>query len=144
MYLNLYLGICKTASHHLHCMFNRLIVCVPILQGLLREPYLGHLSKLIVSVYLLISEKVSEDDIKLAEKLLKQFYNEAAGLYSEAVLTFNMHLLTHAPDCVRRWGPLFGYSLFQFEHANGIIAGLFKGTRGVAMQIVKNLAIMDG
>jgi hypothetical protein len=121
-----------------------LLICIPVLQGILPDPYLGHLSKLIVSVSLLISDKVSAEDIASADRLLSQFYNEAASHYSDAVLTYNMHLLTHAPDCVRRWGPLWGYSLFQFEHANGIIGGLFKGTRGVAMQIVKNLAIMDG
>jgi hypothetical protein len=125
-------------------IFFRLIICIPVLKGSLREPYIGHLAKLVEGVTLLISDKVSSGDIEKSEKALVQFYKEAAGLYSDAVLTYNMHLLTHAPECVRKWGPLWAYSLFQFEHANGIIGGMFKGTRCVAMQIVKNLAVVEG
>lgn len=121
-----------------------MIICIPVLKGILREPYIGHLAKLVQGVTLLISDKVSTEDIEKSEKSLIEFYKEASGLYSDVVLTYNMHLLTHAPDCVRKWGPLWAYSLFQFEHANGIIGGMFKGTRCVAMQIVKNLAVVEG
>lgn len=120
-----------------------LLICIPILQGILKEPYIQHLSKLIVGLTLLISDKISPKHIDEAEKLLIEFNKEAPTLYSEFVLTHNMHLLTHAAECVRRWGPLFGYSLFQFEHANGQLSKMFHGTRVVAMQIVKNATVLQ-
>lgn len=58
-------------------------------------------------------------------------------------MTFNNHLLTHAAACVRMWGPLWAYSLFQYEHANGVLGGLFRGTRMVGMQIVKKVLIIQ-
>lgn len=58
-------------------------------------------------------------------------------------MTFNNHLMTHAAACVRMWGPLWAYSLFQFEHANGVLGGLFKGTRLVGMQIVKKVLVIQ-
>ena len=33
--------------------------------------------------------------------------------------TMNIHLLRHIVDCVRNWGPLWGYSCFSFESMNG-------------------------
>lgn len=33
----------------------------------------------------------------------------------------NIHLLVHAAEMVRRFGPLWGYSLFPFESKNGFI-----------------------
>ena len=120
-----------------------LLICIPILQGILKDPYIEHLSKFVSALSLLISDKISPQDIDIAEKLLKQFNRDAPTYYSNYVLTFNMHLITHAAECVRKWGPLWGYSLFQFEHANGLLGKMFKGTRVVGMQIVKNATVMQ-
>jgi hypothetical protein len=120
-----------------------LLVCVPILNGILQEHYLQHLSKLVSGLLLLLSDDVKPSEIDLSEKLLKQFNKETEVYYSRDEMTFNNHLLTHAPACVRMWGPLWAYSLFQFEHANGVLGGLFRGTRMVGMQIVKKVLIIQ-
>jgi len=120
-----------------------LLVSIPVLQGILKSPFLEHFAKFILGISLLIGDKITPKDIDSAEQLLLQFNNEAPALYTNYVMTFNMHLITHAPDCVRKWGPLSGYSLFQFEHANGLLTKMFKGTRVVAMQIVRNVIVMQ-
>lgn len=48
---------------------------------------------------------------------------------------FNNHLLLHAGKSVDLWGPLFCYSAFSFEGANGKLVDLVHGTKGVLNQI---------
>ena len=118
-----------------------LMVCVPVLKGVLPEQYLTHLTKFVMGLTLLLGDKVTDDNVKRAEKHLKEYTQEAEVLYGKHVCTFNMHLLTHFADCVRNWGPLWCYSLFQFEHANGELTKLINGTSQVAMQIARKICI---
>jgi hypothetical protein len=120
-----------------------LLVCLPILKGLLPVENLMHLSKLVFGLSLLLTDSVSEQAITTAEKKLKEFTVEAEQLYGKQVCTFNLHLLNHFGNCVRSWGPLWCYSLFQFEHANGQLTRMINGTSQVAMQIARKLCIQQ-
>jgi len=120
-----------------------LIVCIPILRGILLDQYLDHLNKFVVALSLLLGDKISPDQINEAEQLLKEFCYEAPDLFGKQVCTFNMHLLFHFAQCVRDWGPLWAYSLFQYENANGEMTKLLNGTRQVGMQIVKKVCVME-
>jgi hypothetical protein len=120
-----------------------LIVCIPILKGLLADEYVNHLMKFVVALTLLMRDLISEDEIDRAEKLFKEFCDEAGDLYGKKVYTFNMHLLLHFPQCVRNWGPVWAYSLFQFEDANGRLTQKISGTRQVGMQIAKKICVQE-
>ena len=52
-------------------------------------------------------------------------------------MTFNVHQLLHAGDCVSHWGPLWGYSAYGFEDLYGKLMKMFNGTQKVGDQIVK-------
>jgi hypothetical protein len=120
-----------------------LLVCIPILKGILPAPYLDHLTKFVVGLTLLLGDKIELHEIGKAESLLKEFCDEAPTLYGKKVCTFNMHQLNHFASYVRHWGPLWDNSMFQYEHNNGELTGLFCGTREIAMQIVKKLCILE-
>jgi hypothetical protein len=120
-----------------------LIVCIPILKGVLADTYVNHLSKFVVAMTLLWRDRVTEDDIQKADKLINQFIDDAGDLYGQKVYTFNMHLLLHFPQCVRNWGPVWAYSLFQFEDANGRLTQKISGTRQVGMQIAKKVCVQE-
>lgn len=60
------------------------------------------------------------------------------SLYSESFMKFNVHLLLHLTEHVKMWGCLWAWSAFPYEHFNGTICKLFKGTQGVPEQICKN------
>ncbi len=120
-----------------------LMVCIPILKGFLSDQYLKHLSQFVLGLSILLGEKLSLEDISLAEKMLNEFSQHAAILYGDHMCTFNMHLLLHAGDCVRKWGPLWSYSLFQYENANGVLTRLTKGTTQVCMQIINKVLIIQ-
>jgi hypothetical protein len=120
-----------------------LIVCIPILKGILPDDYVNHLSKFVVALTLLTRDMISEAEIDTAEELLKDFCDKAGDLYGKKVYTFNMHLLLHFPQCVRNWGPVWAYSLFQFEDANGRLTQKISGTRQVGMQIAKKICVLE-
>jgi hypothetical protein len=120
-----------------------LLVCIPILRGVLSDTYVNHLCQFVVAMTLLLRDRVTEEDIEKADQLINQFSVEAGDLYGKKVYTFNMHLLTHFPQCVRNWGPVWGYSLFQFEDANGRMTKNICRTREVGMQIAKKVCIKE-
>ena len=47
----------------------------------------------------------------------------------------NVHLLGHLAECVKDWGPLWGYSCFSFESANNNLRKLFHGTKNMSKQV---------
>ncbi len=49
--------------------------------------------------------------------------------------SMNIHLLRHITDCVKKWGPLWAYSCFQFEGANNNLKKLFHGTKNMSEQV---------
>ena len=120
---------------------NWMILCIPILKGFLPLKYIEHLAKFVVAFNILLAEKIPLEKVSFAEKLLEQFCLEAHEYFGPKFCTFNMHLLLHAGDCVRKWGPLWAYSLFQFEHANGLMTRMFNGTTKVCMQIMNKVII---
>jgi hypothetical protein len=120
-----------------------LLVCIPILKGVLLDTYVNHLTQFVAAMTLLLRDRVTEEDIEKADQLINHFIVEAGDLYGKKVYTFNMHLLTHFPQCVRNWGPVWGYSLFQFEDANGRMTKNICGTREVGMQIAKKVCIKE-
>ncbi|KYN17869.1 hypothetical protein ALC57_09862 [Trachymyrmex cornetzi] len=49
-----------------------------------------------------------------------------------------MHLLLHIPQYVKYWGAPWDSSAFMFEHGNGVLLKLFRGTQSVVNQIFKS------
>ena len=51
----------------------------------------------------------------------------------------NIHLLSHLPECVKKWGPLWAYiafySCFAYESMNGHLKKMFHGTRNTSKQV---------
>ncbi len=52
-------------------------------------------------------------------------------------MTFKIHILLHAADCVGKWGLLWDYSAYGFEDSNGRFLNMFNRTQYVALQILK-------
>lgn len=108
-----------------------------VLKGILEEKYLSHFALLVNSMAILLSNNISEEKLLEAEESLKTFVNNYEDLYGEINMVYNVHLLTHVCEMVRRYGPLWGYSAFVFESTNGHLTKLVNGTVGTANQITK-------
>ena len=109
----------------------------------LPDPYYSHFVRYILFLRLLTQAKISKQDISLAAELINYFVIKYKALYSKYHLTYNLHSHLHLPLRVLFFGPLHMISRFPFEGFFKICHGLFNGTRSIAEQITRNLAITE-
>ena len=114
---------------------------IPLLKDFLPPEYLHHFALLVSATYILLSEKFSQSELLLAEKMLSTFYTLVPSLYPIEMLTANMHSLIHLTSFVKLWGPLWAYSMFGFENMNGYLKTTYHGTRQVVNQLISNLLL---
>lgn len=113
---------------------------IPSLQNILPRKYLEHFGLFSKSLYLLLQSSISQEDIILAKQCISTFVMNYEKFYGVNHMTYNVHLLTHLPDCVLENGPLWAYSNFHFESNNGALKKFVCGTSDVVHQTV-NLSV---
>ena len=106
-----------------------LFYAFPIVAQFLPPEYSHHLSLLVSSLHILLSDHININDLDTAHRMLCAFYQSGGDLYSPSIYTANMHLLQHTVPLVRLWGPLWCYSMFGFENFNGVLGATFHGSR---------------
>ncbi|XP_035662855.1 uncharacterized protein LOC118406704 [Branchiostoma floridae] len=114
---------------------------LPVLRGVLNEEYYAHYALLVTALSTLVSDEITQDQLRNAETRLDVFCQTFEELYGEEAQTMNVHLLRHMAYHVKLYGPLFGYSCFGFEHMNGQIKRMVHGTRFVVDQITFTTAM---
>lgn len=115
---------------------------VPILSDLMESVYMYHYMALVESLSILCSNSINACDLERSERCLKYFVFMFKDLYGEKFLTLNIHLLLHLTMSVKILGPLWAFSCFPFENANGEILKLFHGTQFIDVQIVNAVNII--
>ena len=75
-------------------------------------------------------------DISKTESMLFEFYTRATKLYSLDMCTHVTHSLIHLTKCVRNLGPLWCYSMFEFESMNEQLKSQVHGTRSSLDQLI--------
>jgi hypothetical protein len=116
-----------------------MIVAPIILDGILKEKYLNHFRLFSSSILMLSRSKIQIEELDWIENNLFRFVARTKKLYGLEYCSYNNHLLIHAAECVKNWGPLFAYSAFQFEDYNGIFLNFFHGTQYVPTQITNRV-----
>ncbi|KAE8739600.1 hypothetical protein FOCC_FOCC014899 [Frankliniella occidentalis] len=113
------------------------LVC---LKGILPDKYLKHWLLLVYSITIFLREKIVEDDFLKAKAAIEKFVHDVAVLYPNChhMYKFNMHLLLHIPKAVEDYGALWASSTFPYEHFNGVLTRLVKGTQSVPSQICRS------
>ncbi|KAK3923099.1 Halomucin [Frankliniella fusca] len=110
--------------------------------GHLKEKYLQHWMYFVVGVSLLLQENITENELRLSENFLSIFVRDTQELYGYSAMTYNLHGLLHLPLITRRWGALWGISLFKFENTNGILTRLLHGTNGIVSELSNTLNLI--
>jgi len=113
---------------------------LPVLHGILPPDYWNHYSLLVISIYYLLQQSISEQQLLCCEQMLKQFCSQFERFYGMRHMTANLHNLLHLTDCVRELGPLWAYSCFHFEGQNGTLKSLIHGTQHIEKQIMISFA----
>lgn len=115
----------------------------PVLQDVLAVEYYQHFLLFVHAVYILLQDSISTSDLSNANELLQHFCCLFAALYGERYMTCNIHQLLHLSRMVYDMGPLWAYSCFPFENANGVLMKLYHGTQCIDQQIAKTVSIMQ-
>ncbi|KAL7290612.1 hypothetical protein TKK_0015374 [Trichogramma kaykai] len=94
----------------------------PILSAIQRmNSFSVHWLKLVDSVYFLMQDTISINELTRANELLKEFVAQIEDLYFPEAMTYNVHQLLHLPQSGSDWGPLYAHSGYAFESGNGQI-----------------------
>lgn len=118
-----------------------LYYAISCLYNILPLTYLQHYGLLSNSIYILLQKSISAHQFEKASNNLRKFADEFQTLYGEINMTYNVHLLTHIPECVQQCGPLWAYSNFHFEGNNGRLKYFVKGSTDVIKQVVSKYTL---
>lgn len=97
--------------------------------------YINHFQLLSSAVYMLLQEKITNEDICTAETNLNKFADQFEELYGKHNVTINLHLLRHLANSVRHNGPLWAHSAFAFETNNGVLIRTSHATNNFLMDL---------
>ncbi|CAD6222033.1 GSCOCG00005298001-RA-CDS [Cotesia congregata] len=111
---------------------------IPIFEGIMRPDYFQHLLKLIIGLFILSCDVISDAMIEVARDLLNCFVRNFEQLYGLRYCSINTHLLIHLPDSVRTLGPLWAHTCYESEDLNGQLLKLFHGTWHIDTQLTRS------
>ena len=88
---------------------------VPALYNILPSEYFEHYKLLVLAVYILCKQNITNEMINFAETLITEFLLRFETLYNIKYMTCNVHSLSHLTNIVRRLGPLWTTSCLPLE-----------------------------
>ncbi|MGH0159492.1 UNVERIFIED_CONTAM: hypothetical protein FKN15_056292 [Acipenser sinensis] len=119
-----------------------LFYSLPLLRGRLGWMFYVHWSLLVASIYALLQRELSIIELDAVQLHLNSFVELVQPLYGKEHNSYNVHLFLYIPQAVRNWGPMWAWSCFPFESFNHCILGFCHGSKGVPMQIFKNVCLL--
>lgn len=118
-----------------------LFYAVPCLDGILPTEYHDHFCLLVNGIFLLLKDRITRNDLKVAMDNLARFVYQVEQLYGQESMTFNIHQLVHLPQSVQQLGPLWSHSTFVFESGNGLLLNLVSDANGVPLQVLERFTM---
>ena len=110
-----------------------------VLKGVISEKLYQHFMLLVVASIILVSPMLSEHFCDYAGELLKLFVQQAADLYGNEILVYNVHNLIHLAADVKRLGALDNFSSFPFENRLGQLKKMVRKPQSPVQQILSRL-----
>lgn len=114
---------------------------LPCFKNILPSEYLMHAQLLFSTLYTLLSEEITQEQLQKASNDLEEFVRKFELMYGEENMVVNIHNLLHLVWSVQNWGPLWSQSTFSFEQMNGVLARFVNGSRHPLHQICTKYTI---
>jgi len=92
---------------------------------------------------LLLKRAVAKDDVIKANEHFHNFVCYFEILFGVQYSTFNIHMLLHLSQSVKKCGPLWGFSAFPFENNLRIFRTLITGSKIPTKQVVKKVKVIQ-
>lgn len=108
---------------------------VPCLKGILPDNAFNSFMHFVNSMYIALSDEISNEDLMQCEIHFIQFVGESQKLYDKEFMTFNVHVLLHVAKNIRKSGPLWATSAFPHESNIGKLKKFVRGSNGVTDKI---------
>ncbi|RXG62212.1 hypothetical protein Avbf_17765 [Armadillidium vulgare] len=118
---------------------NFLYYYIFILENILPVEYYKHILHLRAGLMLLLKRAVAKDDVIKANEHFHNFVCYFEILFGVQYSTFNIHMLLHLSQSVKKCGPLWGFSAFPFENNLRIFRTLITGSKIPTKQVVKKV-----
>lgn len=96
-----------------------LLIYYKIFENILPENYYSHLKQLVFAMHIGENRQITEKKLDEMHVLLQYHVNQFKILYGTRHLVNNIHSLIHLAESVRDYGPLQGYSTFNYESVLG-------------------------
>ncbi|XP_074098714.1 uncharacterized protein LOC141527241 [Cotesia typhae] len=134
----------RKISDRLHLKAHELVIwllfySLPSLKTYLPPQYLKHWSLLVEAISILLKTSVFKTEVYYAQQCFFQFVVDVETLYGPEHVSFNVHLLTHLPESVLNWGPLWTHSAFCYENFHQLLKKLVKNSNSADLQILESL-----
>lgn len=114
-----------------------LYYCLPCLQGILSQEALDHYALLVRSIFTLLKENITKNDLLQCQCDLTKFVVKFEMYYGIEGMAFNVHSLLHAVESVMKTGPLWVTSTFPFESNIYNLKKCVTGPKGMDEQMCK-------
>lgn len=117
-----------------------LYLCPVLMKDILPPRYFDHLLLLHFSMYVY----ASNDDhyFSQADACLHNFIAYMSDLFGHQSMIYNIHVLSHLPEFVRKYGALDSFSAFEFENYLNLIKRRLSPTREVFKNSVTQMRIL--
>ncbi|CAN8028707.1 unnamed protein product [Ixodes persulcatus] len=110
----------------------------------LEQRYWNHLRCLVEAIYILLLQEFTPGQLDHAGQLLQTFVARVERLYKKgSCITYNVHQLLHLHKAAKQLGPLWAHSAFVFESGNGRTVKSVRAAKGVPMQIVERVVVLQ-
>ncbi|CAF3656376.1 unnamed protein product [Rotaria socialis] len=119
-----------------------LLVYYMIFKDILPERYYTHLKQLVFAMHIGENRQIPQDKLDEMHVLLQYHVNQFKILYGTRHMVNNIHSLIHLAETVRDYGPLQGYSTFNYESILGGITSTVNGTKNQEKEIYNNLQML--
>ncbi|EDO29689.1 predicted protein [Nematostella vectensis] len=107
------------------------------LKGILPSRHYDLWSHYVSACRYMCSRSISPEQCANAEKELLEFCKGFQSIYGAERCTPNMHLSCHLGDCVKHYGPVYGFWCFSFERFNGIMGNYHKNNHNIGVQFMR-------
>lgn len=110
------------------------VICI---KEILPRKYLNHLALFAEAFNILLSEKMTYDEVRTAGTLLIQYVTLYQEYFGKDPMTYNIHLILHMERSVLNLGPLRCQNTFNFENENHFVLKMKKSTSQIGLQIAR-------
>ncbi|CAF2053857.1 unnamed protein product [Rotaria magnacalcarata] len=119
-----------------------LLLYYKVFENSLPSEYYCHLKQLVFAMHIGENKEISKEKLDGMHLLLQYHVHQFKVLYGNRHVVNTVHSLIHFGETVRDYGPLQGYSTFNYESILGAITSTVNGTKNEEKEIYNNLQIL--